>query len=164
MHGYGITNPHQALSMARDVCDVLGHGSTGVAVNLLVETACQETWLGAVRDRTAYGAGTGLCQIDKIAFVDIVQRTSKAKKTKVLSELGIDLNKIQYRELELSPLASMVFCRLHYLLVPDAVPVTLEARADYWKRFYNTVAGKGHPAEYVRNYERFGRKLMEETL
>lgn len=155
---YGITRPEQAVQIAQDVCDVLGHGS-GFAVQLLVETACQETLLGQLRDPTPYGAGTGLCQIDRIAFEDI-QRRTRPRYIKLIKEaFGIELALVEYRELEHSPLLAMIFCRLHYLLVPASIPRTLEERAMYWKVYYNTKAGKGEPEEYVRNAE-----LMEGLL
>lgn len=46
------------------------------------------------------------------------------------------------------------FCRLHYLRVPEAVPLTLEGQAGYWKQYYNTVEGKGTVEEYVGNLRR----------
>lgn len=157
---YGITRPEQAVQMANDVCDVLGHGS-GHAVALMVETAAQETRLGAYRDRTDYAAGTGLCQIDEIAFNDIVARTAPRRRVLLKEHFDVDLSRIQYRELEHAPLLGMLFCRLHYILVPAPVPDTVEGRAAYWKRFYNTEAGRGTPGEYLRNAADFARPALE---
>ena len=41
------------------------------------------------------------------------------------------------------------FCRLHYRRKPRAIPGTLPGRAAYWKRYYNSVNGKGSVGHYV---------------
>ena len=148
---YGLVNQAHALDMAQVICDVLGHGANGRAVQLMLETAAQETRLGFYRDPTPYRAGTGLCQIDEIAFHDIVARTNPRSRNLIREAFGIELGRLKYQELEFNPFLSLLFCRLHYLLVPAAIPVTLEDRAHYWKKYYNTVAGKGTPEEYVEN-------------
>lgn len=152
---YGLVKTSHARDIARAVCDVLGRGSTNMGCTLLLETAAQETHLGQYRDPTPYGAGTGLCQIDLISFEDIKERTRSKHKEAILEAFGVDLDKVSYQELEHSPLLSFIFCRLHYKLIPEAIPVTLAARADYWKRYYNTSAGKGSALEYVDNAKRY---------
>lgn len=158
---YGLTNQQQALEMARQVCDVIGHGGNGTAVELLVETAAQETHLGAAKDLTIYGAGHGLCQFDHIGFVDVQQRTKRRLKAKVFDAFRVDIDKVMHRELEYAPLLSMIFCRLKYVLVPSAIPADLEGRAHYWKKYYNSSLGKGKPEEYVRNAHRIAIPAMK---
>ena len=148
---YGLTDKFQARSIAQAVCNVIGNGSNNNAVLLLLETAQQETRLGSYLDRTIFGAGVGLCQFDKIAFDDVKQRTPKRIADQLYKSFGVRLRQIQHRDLAYSPLLSFVFCRLFYRLIPDAIPTTLELRAKYWKRFYNTEKGKGSVEEYIRN-------------
>lgn len=152
---YGLVRSDHARDFARSVCDVLGRGKNNMAEPMLLETSAQETHLGRFRDRTPYGAGTGLCQIDLIAFEDIKARTRDKHKQAILEVFSIDLDKVEYRELEYSPLLSFIFCRLHYKLIPDEIPKSLEGRADYWKKFYNTSAGKGSAEEYIENAHRY---------
>ncbi|RDH41412.1 hypothetical protein [Zooshikella ganghwensis] len=152
MKGYGLTSPNQALEIATKVYEVLGNGS-GYAVDLLLETAAQETKLGNYPDRTPTGAGVGLCQIDPILFKDIQNRARSADRDRLKESFNVDLSKLPHRDLAYSPLLSFIFCRLHYKLRPGAIPETLEGRANYWKKHYNTVAGKGRPEEYVRSAE-----------
>ena len=47
-------------------------------------------------------------------------------------------------------------CRLRYWVVPERLPVAddLASLAGYWKTYYNTVHGKGSPAEFERRYRR----------
>lgn len=48
-----------------------------------------------------------------------------------------------------------LFCRLHYLRFPAAVPAGPEAQAHYWKRYYNTIEGAGTPQKYLANYQHY---------
>ncbi|TQV85269.1 hypothetical protein FKG94_03175 [Exilibacterium tricleocarpae] len=148
---YGLAKRVHAVEIAKAVCNVLGNGANRNADRLLLETAAQETRLGTYRDLTPYAAGTGLCQVDQIGFDDVLTRTRDVHRYKTIEYFGIDLSLVHYRELELSPLLSFVVCRLFYLLIPDPIPQSLAERAGYWKRHYNTVAGKGSVGEYMRN-------------
>lgn len=153
--GYGLALPEQAIEYSVSVCDLLGHGSNGAGVQLLLETAAQETHLGRYRDPTPDGAGRGLFQCDPIAFVDVQARVRRSDLEAVRARFGFDLTRVQHGALDSSPLLAAIFCRLHYKLRPEPIPDTLEGRAEYWKRFYNTAAGRGTPAEYVRNARKF---------
>ena len=152
---YGLVKQQHAVEIATRVCDVLGHGSNHNAVQLLLETAAQETHLGLYPDRSIYSAGFGLCQVDEIGFVDVQKRTRKKDRVALLTNLGVDLNQVEHRELEHSPLLSFVICRLHYKLKPKPIPTDLASRAAYWKKNYNTKSGKGTPGEYVENAHRY---------
>ncbi len=146
---YGLTRKGQAAEIISDVVRVLGGGIN--AIDLLAETAMQETKLGTYRDPSIYGAGIGLCQCDPIAFYDTKARTSQARKAVIMDELGINIDDVEHVELAFSPLLSFVWCRLHYLLRPGAIPDTVLGRAEYWKHWYNSELGRGTVAEYVHN-------------
>lgn len=152
---YGLARSGNVFECARAVCDVLGHGANGTAIFMLVETAAQETHGGRYRDPTPAGAGRGLCQVDEIAFVDVQQRTRERDRFAVRDAFGVDVLRAEHGWLDYSPLLSMIFCRLFYRLIPDEFPLTVEGRAEYWKRFYNTVAGKGTADEYIENARRY---------
>jgi hypothetical protein len=47
---------------------------------------------------------------------------------------------------------AVLFARLHYLWVPEAVPGSVEQQAAYWDRHYNRNAEKGTVAEYLRHW------------
>jgi hypothetical protein len=152
-HYYGTTNSTQCAEIVEDVVRVLGGGAN--ARRLLLETAAQETHLGTYQDPTPYKAGTGVCQFDEIAFNGVVNRTRKRHRRAIREAFGVELHLVKYRELEFSPLLSFIFCRLKYKLIPEAIPETLSGRADYWKKHYNTAAGKGTANEYILNAERY---------
>lgn len=54
----------------------------------------------------------------------------------------------------------VLMARLHYMRVQDAVPGDLEAQAAYWKKYYNTVAGKGTVGQYVDNWWEFCESVV----
>jgi hypothetical protein len=47
---------------------------------------------------------------------------------------------------------AVLFARLHYIKFPEAVPRTVSGQAEYWKRYYNTVLGKGTPEKYLKHW------------
>lgn len=153
--GYGLVVPAQAIEYVVAVCDLLGHGENGCAVQLLLETAAQETHLGRYRDPTPSGAGRGLFQCDTISFTDVQQRARRVDVDAVRQRFGLDIAEVQHCELDSSPLLAAIFCRLHYKFFPEAIPVTVEQRGSYWKRLYNTTSGRGTVADYVRNASRY---------
>ena len=45
---------------------------------------------------------------------------------------------------------AVAFCRIHYRRQPGAIPKTMEGRAKYWKKFYNSELGRGTPEHYMK--------------
>lgn len=148
---YGLVSKFDAVATARKVCDVLGHGSTKKALAILIETAQQETQLGSIADRHPLKWGVGLCQFDKIAFDDVKQRTAKHKRDRIKRVFGLNIQEVKHESLAYSPLLSFIFCRLFYMLIEEPIPETVNGRAKYWKKYYNTVKGKGTTVKYVTN-------------
>ena len=152
---YGLINKQDAVSYATAICDVIGHGKNNAAVPLCVETAAAETLLGDFKDPTPTSAGTGLTQVDFGTFEWLREKYRNSRYAPLLlSKFGIDLSRTVYQELRTSPLMAMLFCRLRYLTVSESIPDTREGRAEYWKKHYNTVAGKGTPADYIEKCRR----------
>lgn len=152
---YGLINKQDAVSYATAICDVIGHGKNNAAVKLCVETAAAETLLGDFKDPTPTSAGTGVTQVDFGTFEWLREKYRNSRYAPLLlSKFGIDLSRTVYQELRTSPLMAMLFCRLRYLTVSESIPDTREGRAEYWKKHYNTVAGKGTPADYIEKCRR----------
>lgn len=146
---YGITRPSQLAEMIKDVIAVMGGGTN--AELLLAETCQQETHFGRYRDPTPDGAGRGPSQFDWIGVVDVIERTPQRLKDLVNEEFGINLDQLEHDDLDYQPLTCLILTRLKYRLIPAAIPDTVAGRADYWKEYYNTSAGKGTPEEYIHN-------------
>lgn len=154
---YGLASKQDARRYAEAICDVIGHGKSNAAVALCVETAAAETLLGDYKDPTPTSAGTGLTQVDLGTFEWLRDKYKNSRYAiALLKEFGIDLRLIVYQELRTSPLIAMLFCRLRYLAVAESIPATREARAAYWKKYYNTSAGKGTPQDYINKCQRAG--------
>lgn len=149
---YGLTRPSQAYQMAKDVVSVLGGGKN--AEKLLLETAMQETKLGAYRDPTKDGAGRGITQFDKIGVEDVLQRCKQSERDLVLEAFGIDVWMLEHNDLDFAPLPCFILTRLKYKRIPEPIPNTIEGRASYWKKHYNTEAGRGTTDEYIINAKR----------
>ena len=150
---YGAIDLNQIELVADRVVEALGGGDN--AYMLIMETCQQETNGGTyLARRSAYAAGVGINQCDPIGFTDTRNRTSKRVKKIVLEEFGVNVDAVHHRELAYSPLLSFIWCRLHYLLRPGAIPDTIEGRAGYWKVWYNSVLGKGTTKEYIHNAQK----------
>jgi hypothetical protein len=48
---------------------------------------------------------------------------------------------------------AIIMCRLKYRRVPKKLPKTVEERAHYWKKYYNSDLGKGDPEEFIEKYK-----------
>ena len=106
----------------------------------------------------------GIAQIDEVAFEEVQRRlrggkgqnkytqSSIDKATKIL---GVDPTEIKYEDLA-DDKTNLVFARLYLMSIPDPIPPKIEDRAKYWKKFYNTAAGKGTPEKYLERVNQFG--------
>jgi hypothetical protein len=155
MIGYGLVNLAQVKHFAQAVCDVLGKGEQNSAVYLLCETAAAETQYGTYSDPTPNGAGRGLYQNDQLPFKDTINRASQKDIDAIKAAFDVDLKMIEWDDLNYSPLLATIVARLHYKLRPGAVPQTLKGRAEYWKKHYNSVLGKGTVEHYIASANKF---------
>jgi hypothetical protein len=151
-NNYGLTVYDNLFDIAKHVC--IGINGDNIYANLsakfLVEIAQTETKGGRYWDQTTY-AGMGLTQIDKIGFLDTINRTSEKRKEHVLDYFGVDLDKVEWVELRHNPRLCFLITRLFLMLRPGKIPDNLEDRAKYWKKWYNTEAGKGTVIKFVND-------------
>ena len=57
--------------------------------------------------------------------------------------------------LESNITAGIVHCRIKYWRAPEKMPNSLEGYAKYWKRYYNTIKGKGEVDGFMRKVEKY---------
>ncbi len=160
---YGLTNLGQVFETIEAVVrDLKGNNEdTEATRQLMIGTIAQETKLGTFRDPSPYKHGAGLCQIDPgIPFEDIQDRGSKYIE-KVKRIYGIDIERATHRELELSPLLSVIMARVKYKLVPKSIPTNFDGQWEYYKKYYNSYAGKATKEEYTENYN-WGMQLYKD--
>jgi hypothetical protein len=128
------------------------------AEELLLGTCAQESHMGTWIDQTTPGPGPayGIFQMEKATHNDLLKNFLKYKPA-----LGASLLRyVTYTEAEemvgnLYYAAAM--CRIHYFRSPGKIPHTLSEQAAYWKKYYNTVLGKGTVREYQENYLKYVR-------
>lgn len=70
--------------------------------------------------------------------------------------LRIEVCQQRMEHLRYNPYLSLIFTRLFYRLIPEAIPETIEGRAKYWKKYYNTVLGKGTVEHYLEMNRVYG--------
>jgi hypothetical protein len=124
------------------------------AENLIIGTIAQESHLGKYIEQVR-GPAKGICQMEPNTYNDIWNNYLKYKpelSDKIL-KLSVDANDAD--EMRWNLKLSIAMCRVHYLRVPTAIPLSLERQAEYWKKFYNTRFGKGTIEQYIKNYNRF---------
>lgn len=150
-NNYGLSIYDDDLyTIALKVCYILDGDNPYAerAALFLKEISMAETHGGTYWDTTKY-AGMGITQIDKIGFKDTVKRTSEKGKTIILEKFGIDLDLCEWVELRHNPILCFIITRLFIMLRPNKIPPLIEDRAAYWKKWYNTTAGKGTIEHYI---------------
>lgn len=151
-NNFGWISEANLKAQAKVIVMCLGGGDD--AYRLILETAGVESKFGTVRDRTI-NAGIGVCQFDKIPFYDRKPKMMKYRD-RILTDLGVDLNLIKWEHLRYDSFVSLIMCRLYYKIIQEPLPIDLEGRAKYWKKYYNTRAGKGTVEHYIKSSKKFG--------
>lgn len=140
------------------------------AEQLVLGTAIQESQL-RWRRQLGGGPALGLWQCEPATHQDIWDNYLRYKRSLALRiwSLAPDPEPLRWDvppralRLVMDDAYACALCRIHYLRVPAPLPGAddLEAQAAYWKRWYNTPAGKGQPEEYR---EKWGRFVTPETF
>lgn len=119
------------------------------AVSLLIGTAMIES-LGGDYVHQVKGPACGIYQIEPRTANDILDNYLPRKPVLemlvhrlYISDLTLEQN------LVLNLAFSTAMCRIYYLRIKAAIPKTIEGRAEYWKKYYNTSLGKGSAAAYL---------------
>lgn len=125
-------------------------------VNLIAETACQESACGKYIKQLNNGPAKGIFQCEPATAKDIM-KNYVAYKPAIRSKLNeIYIHYLTLEDNLMYNLAySVAICRIHYLRVAESVPDTVEGRAVYWKKYYNTSLGKGTVEEYIKNVNKY---------
>ena len=120
------------------------------AYNLVFETGLAESGYRAIE---GYGEGNpavSFWQLEPETIRDMWDNYISYRKPLIEAcyKLGlIEANKV-FSVFSNIALAS-AFCRIYYRRKPGAIPKTMPARAEYWKKHYNTYKGRGTVAHYI---------------
>lgn len=126
------------------------------AENLLLGTCAQESAMGTYLKQVK-GPALSIFQIEEATYNDVwrylagkyelgesILEACNCDQMPEFEQIGWDLR-----------LATLV-CRVKYWMIPEALPSynDVDGLAAYWKKYYNTEAGKGTKEEFINNYER----------
>ena len=126
------------------------------AENLLLGTAAQESAYGKYTKQIGGGPALGKFQMEPDTHDDIWKNFLKYKPR--LARLILEISGISnpdYRELENNDIYACAMCRVHYFRQKEAIPLTINGYAYYWKKYYNTEKGKGTIPEFINNYLKY---------
>ena len=150
---YGLRDKAHLVSCVEKAIRVFGGGYKANAI--LKETSAAESHCGTYPDRHETTLGVGVTQFDEIGLKDLIMRTRKKDRRKLSQYYNIDLDLVRLADLAYNPELAFALTRLKYKLRPEPIPSTLDGRAWYWKKFYNSVYGDGTPAGYIEKSQKY---------
>lgn len=134
------------------------------AEHLLLGTAAQESH-GEYLHQLGKGPAVGLWQMEPFTHDDLwktILSANKALAVKVDAlELPGFLGNNDAREMAGNMYYACAMCRVFYRRIRAPLPNAgnVADMAYYWKRYYNTLHGKGTEAEFVRNWKRISAAI-----
>ncbi len=157
---------NEIVPLIRDVCQRFLGRTRDNEVRLLLGTAAAESSL-IHRKQIGGGPARGIWQMEPGTGVDIFEKYLQFKPLFRMSlmSLWIDLRHAPYWtpaiqdlrfHLEINDDFACAMARIKYLRDPDPIPDTVEGQAAYWKKIYNTPAGKGTVEHYLSQWESCG--------
>lgn len=125
--------------------------------DLIMGTAAQESHLGRYIAQIN-GPALGIYQMEPATHDDIVNNYLSYRESlsdKILSVCGISGFSSERLLWDLK--YSTIMCRMHYFRVPESLPIceNVPAMAMYWKKYYNTLSGKGSVNEFISNFNKY---------
>lgn len=119
------------------------------AVALIAGTAMTESLSGEYIHQVG-GPACGIYQMEPRTAKDILENYLPYKPTLEMSVRRLYIPDLTLEENLTSNLPwATAMCRIHYLRVKSVIPKTIEERAKYWKKYYNTPLGKGSVESYL---------------
>ena len=128
------------------------------AVQLILETGVIESNYKFIR-QLGDGPARSFWQIEPATAIDncqlyLIHRKHYLYKCAEVSMVDIkhwqNYSELLWSEiLESNLSAAIIHCRLKYWRVPKRMPNTLEGRAKYWKKYYNSEQGAGTEEKYM---------------
>ena len=109
--------------------------------------------------RQIKGPARGLFQCEAWVAVDICKNYLHYRKDLMHKVAESAMVKLSYfvdpKEadwdfiLETNIAAQIAMCRLHYRRIPKPLPSSDEGQANYWKKYYNSMAGRGTVEDFL---------------
>ena len=133
---------------------------TDNAVDMVLGTGAQESNFNYL-DQTTPGPGPayGIYQMERATHDDHVRWLTWRSEFLALVRGFQIFHMEDWTEMAGNLYYATIMCRIHYFRKPGAIPSSVEGKARYWKRHYNTEAGKGTVEEFVKNYRKYVEPL-----
>lgn len=154
---YGVKDSSELVKIAKKVVSVFGGGHKTVL--MMLEICCVETDFCTYPDKHPERLGVGPTQFDSIALEDLQARCRSRHRVMLKRYFGYELNEIVLADLAYDPLLAFCLTRMKLLLIRESIPTKRDARARYWKKYWNTSAGKGTIDHYMTDTETFMPKI-----
>ena len=126
-------------------------------VKMIFETACVESNCGEYI-KQINGPACGIFQIEPNTAQDIIDNYIKyrSRYKDIFDMLYIKTFTLP-QNLKYNLAFSVFMCRMFYMRIKESIPNTVEKRAKYWKKYYNTEQGKGTTTEYIKKVGKYGK-------
>lgn len=134
------------------------------AIDLLMLTAAQESHLGKYISQLGNGPALGIFQMEPTTLHDLYDNYLKYDKNKAAIVKSFRTSCSLETDLHGNLLYQIAVARMQYFRRKEKIPVQkdfsdeysyIEAIAKYWKKYWNTEAGKGTVKQAVQNYYRY---------
>lgn len=144
---YGIYGIDDLKEIARETAEKYSYGANKDNLyKMLLETAIVETDAGRAVMDTNRNYGRSIMQFDKVGYDEALRIRQKVGDKDFNYEI---IKGYMSDELQKNPRFAMYLARMFYLGKSEPIPSTLENRALYWKRYYNTLLGAGSVEKYL---------------
>lgn len=129
------------------------------ATELLLATAAHESHMGQYLKQHRGGSALGIYQIEPSTHQDILRYLNRADKyllkKAVYALRGAPVDGLEPLIYDL--VYATAIARIKYWMVPEKLPSFRDPKAVafYWKKYYNTEAGKGTTAKFMDDYFKY---------
>lgn len=134
----------QIKAQIKMACLVINPNNAEESELLLAELIAVESNNGRTTDYSEEH-GEGLTQFDFGTFEEIKKYFLQDKfndlRDKIKTFCLVDIKTLQYHELRLSPMASIIMARLLFYKYPEPIPNTKEERWELYKKRFNSELG-----------------------
>tara|TARA_R110000822_G_scaffold94316_2_gene216416 strand:+ start:221 stop:709 length:489 start_codon:yes stop_codon:yes gene_type:complete len=155
----------QIESLVKTTCERMGSKfASDEAIKLLLATGIVESRYEYIR-QMGNGPARSFWQVEPATCVDnlahylkhrpeLMKKCAEASMVDIKHWQNFDEN-IWAEILERNIAAGIVHARLKYWRVPKRLPNTIEGKANYWKKYYNSEGGKGDPEHFIDAYKKW---------
>ena len=148
-------NIKQLFDTVLDTLEFCGMTCSDNVVNMIIETACVESNCGEYIKQIK-GPACSIFQIEPNTAKDIIQNYIVKNKPRLQNFNRLyNANLTLEQNLCTNLMFAVFMCRCFYLRIKEPIPSTVELRAKYWKKYYNTEKGKGTVEKYIKAVDKY---------